>query len=243
MNPLIEKISSELSELSVEKTRLSSQRFFKEELQLHGVKSPELVSVGKKWFKTVKQLPKAELLTLCEELWQTGSFEEQLIACNWSAAISNQLKPRDFILLQSWIENYITNWATCDTFCNHTMGAFITMYPQYVHQLKRMTKSKNRWMKRAAAVSLIVPARQGLFLADILDIAELLLTDPDDMVQKGYGWMLKVAAEKHQQVILNFVVNRRTIMPRTALRYAIEKMPPEFKAIAMEKPGKKSILI
>ena len=62
-----------------------------------------------------------------------------------------------------------------------------------------------------------------------------MLTGSDDMVQKGYGWMLKVAADKHQQVILNFVVKRKEVMPRTALRYAIEKMPPELKAIAIKK--------
>ena len=91
-------------------------------------------------------------------------------------------------------------------------------------------------MRRAAAVSLIVPARKGLFLNDCLEIAELLLNDNDDMVQKGYGWLLKVAADKHQQVVLNFVLARKESMPRTALRYAIEKMPAELKAMAMAKP-------
>ena len=65
--------------------------------------------------------------------------------------------------------------------------------------------------------------------------SDFMLTGSDDMVQKGYGWMLKVAADKHQQVILNFVVKRKEVMPRTALRYAIEKMPPELKAIAIKK--------
>ncbi len=238
MNTLIQKIGLELESLSDEQIRQRSQRFFKEEIQLHGVKSAIFTSIQKKWFKTIKQLPKEEILEICEALWQTGLFEEQIIACNWSAAVSKQFKPTDFPLLQSWIEKYITNWATCDTFCNHTMGAFIEMYPQHMHYLKHMTKSPNRWMRRASAVSLIVPARKGLFLADILDIADLLLTDADDMVQKGYGWMLKVAADKHQQVILNFVIARKESMPRTALRYAIEKMPAEMKAIAMDKSKK-----
>ena len=90
-------------------------------------------------------------------------------------------------------------------------------------------------MRRAAAVSLIIPARQGKFLNDIFEIADLLLLDKDDMVQKGYGWMLKVASQKHQLEIFDYVVANKAIMPRTALRYAIEKMPPELKAIAMGK--------
>jgi len=235
MNSLIEQISAELAASSDDKTRQSSQRFFKEEIRLHGVGSKPVTTICRKYLTLVKPLSKDEIFNLCEDLFQTGYFEESIIACNWAESQSKLFKPSDFKTFERWINTYITNWATCDTFCNHTMGAFIEKYPAYLHNLKQMSKSPNRWMRRAAAVSLIVPARKGLFLADILDIAELLLADPDDMVQKGYGWMLKVAADKHQQVILNFVVARRATMPRTALRYAIEKMSKELKEIAMSK--------
>jgi 3-methyladenine DNA glycosylase AlkD len=104
-------------------------------------------------------------------------------------------------------------------------------------------------LRRAAAVSLIIPARKGLFLSDILEISGILLTDRDDLVQKGYGWMLKAASmsetfvkgddqtkREHLDAVFQFVVKNKSVMPRTALRYAIEKMPPELKAKAMEKP-------
>jgi 3-methyladenine DNA glycosylase AlkD len=109
------------------------------------------------------------------------------------------------------------------------------MYPEYLSKLKDFTKSDNRWMRRASAVSLIVPARKGKFLNDIMEIADLLLSDKDDLVQKGYGWMLKAASQSHQQEIFNYIVMKKAIMPRTALRYAIEKMPKEMKIIAMER--------
>jgi 3-methyladenine DNA glycosylase AlkD len=235
METLVEKISSELEQLSDEKTRLSSRRFFKEEIKLHGVKTPAAQTIGREHFRSLKNLSKDQIFGLCEALFQTGYFEEAIIACNWSYAMRKHFKPCDFLIFKRWIDEYITNWATCDTFCNHTMGSFIEMYPSFTHHLKQFAKSDNRWMRRAAAVSLIVPGRKGLFLQDILDIADLLLVDTDDMVRKGYGWMLKVAAEKHQQVILNFVVARKKEMPRTSLRYAIEKMPAELKEIAMKR--------
>ena len=90
-------------------------------------------------------------------------------------------------------------------------------------------------MRRAAAVSLIVPARHGLFLNDVLAIADILLLDKDDLVQKGYGWMLKAASESHQQGVHAYVMRNKGTMPRTALRYAIEKMPPATRLQAMEK--------
>jgi 3-methyladenine DNA glycosylase AlkD len=90
-------------------------------------------------------------------------------------------------------------------------------------------------MRRAAAVSLIVPAKHGKYLDDVLEIADLLLTDNDDMVRKGYGWLLKEASRKHQKEIFDYVMRNKESMPRTALRYAIELMPKELKAGAMTK--------
>lgn len=138
-------------------------------------------------------------------------------------------------IFRHWIDTYITNWASCDGFCNHTMGDFIEKFPEYISELKHWTRSDNRWMRRAAAVSLIIPAKQGKFLEEIIDIANLLLTDKDDMVQKGYGWMLKEASRKHQTEIFDYVIRNRKCMPRTALRYAIELLPKEQKTAAMKK--------
>jgi 3-methyladenine DNA glycosylase AlkD len=63
----------------------------------------------------------------------------------------------------------------------------------------------------------------------------VLLTDTDDMVQKGYGWLLKEESRKHQTKVFDYVVKNRKVMPRTALRYAIELMPRELKEEAMKK--------
>jgi len=90
-------------------------------------------------------------------------------------------------------------------------------------------------MRRAAAVSLIVPAKHGKYLNESLEIASLLLSDSDDMVQKGYGWLLKEASRKHTGEVFAYVMKKKRAMPRTALRYAIELMPEDLRAEAMKK--------
>jgi 3-methyladenine DNA glycosylase AlkD len=130
---------------------------------------------------------------------------------------------------------YVNNWAKCDTLCNHAVGSFIEMYPECVESLKGWARSENRWLRRASAVTLILPARKGMFLGDIFEIAEVLLKDEDDMVQKGYGWMLKEASKSHLQEVFEYVMAKKAGMPRTALRYAIEKMPEEMRRRAMER--------
>jgi len=235
MNATIASIRKELNEHSDPKAQEAGQRYFKESVKSYGMYVTTVEKLAKSYFKEVNDKPKSELFDLCEELWQSGYMEESFIACSWSYYIRNQYKPEDFNVFERWVSNYVSNWASCDTLCNHTVGAFLEMYPEFVHELKRWALSENRWMKRAAAVSLIIPARKGLFLSDIFEIADLLLLDKDDLVQKGYGWMLKAASQAWQNEVFEYVVKNKTVMPRTALRYAIEKMPPVLREKVMKK--------
>ena len=90
-------------------------------------------------------------------------------------------------------------------------------------------------MRRASAVSLIVPAKHGKFLKERIEIAGLLLTDTDNVVQKGCGSLLKEASRKHTDDVFAYVMKNKRQMPRTALRYGIELTPKELKAEAMKK--------
>ncbi|UNY99554.1 DNA alkylation repair protein [Zhouia spongiae] len=235
MSTIIEKVRSELQKSSTVKDRESGYRFFREEIRLYGVKAAVVRKISKEYFKEIKAENKETIFKLCETLWQSGMMEESFIACHWSYYIHKQYEPKDFKIFKKWVNTYVNNWASCDTLCNHTIGTFIEMFPEYIEELKQWTTSKNRWMRRAVAVSLIVPARKGEFLEEVFEIADTLLPDQDYLVQKGYGWLLKVASQVHQRKVFEYVMSKKDIMPRTSLRYAIEKMTPERKKQAMKK--------
>ena len=241
MKQILKNIRRALMELADEKTLESSKRFFKEtdhqKVKFLGVKSASVRKTAKEHFVAVKDMAKEDVFALCESLWQSNYLEETIIACDWAYRFHREFKPGDFAVFESWVERYVTNWASCDTLCNHTVGTFLEMYPKAIVKLKRWAKSSNLWMRRAAAVSLIVPARKKLFHQEIFEIATTLLHDGEDLVQKGYGWMLKAASEADQDAVFRFVVAHKATMPRTALRYAIEKMPPHLKKEAMAKPS------
>ncbi len=235
MDPVIARIRQELRAHADPELQKTSKRFFKEDIVCYGMKTATVIAMAKKYWKEVKGRSKPELFALCEELYTSGYLEESFIVSNWTHALSGRYEREDFIVFRRWIDKYITNWASCDGFCNHTMGDFIEQYPEYIGELKHWTRSENRWMRRAAAVSLIVPAKHGKFLKESIEIADLLLTDSDDLVRKGYGWLLKEASRKHTDEIFSFVMKNKKRMPRTALRYAIELMQKDLRAEAMAK--------
>lgn len=226
---------AEIIENIDDKTEATAQKFFKEEIKFYGVKTSIVVKISKESFRKMKSLNKSEIFSLCGKLLESGYIEESIIAFKWAEYMSKDFHKSDFEVMAGWLRDHVTNWASCDTLCNHALGSFIEQFPDHIENLKKWTKSKNRWMRRGAAVTLILPARKGMFLNDIIEIASLLLEDNDDLVQKGYGWMLKEASKKHQKEIYDFIIANKKTMPRTALRYAIEKMPDNFRKEAMKK--------
>jgi 3-methyladenine DNA glycosylase AlkD len=217
------------------KTKESAQRFFREQVNFLGVKTPIVRKIAKQHFKDIKNYSKKDIFDLCEELLKSDYYEEAFIAFEWTYYIKKQYTPEDFYIFEKWIQDYVNSWAKCDTFCNHTIGSCIEIYPEFLIGVKKWATSENRWFRRASAVSLIIPARKGRFLEEILEISDILLKDKDDLVQKGYGWLLKEASKKHQKEVYEYIIKNKMDMPRIALRYAIEKMPKDLRKKAMEK--------
>lgn len=232
---VLEAVRGELAQSIDEKTRDGAQRFFKEEVKFLGVKAASVKKIAQKYQRTIKGREKQDIFALCENLLQSGYGEEAFIAFEWAYSMRKSFQPGDFQIFESWLRKYVDNWAKCDTLCNHTIGAFIEKYPGFIENLKGWARSENRWLKRASAVTLILPARKGDFLKDVLEISDILLKDKDDLVQKGYGWMLKEASRKHREEVFEYIMRRKAEMPRTALRYAIEKMPEDLRRRAMER--------
>jgi len=234
MKALAEQIRAQLRDLGDPERRESSRRFFKEPVQFYGVKSADVKKIARQAIQALKQRPKEEVFSLCEQLWQSGYLEEGGVACELAHALRDQYAPEDFRHFDHWLEQYVSNWAACDSLCNHSVGDFVMIFPERINDLKLWTASPNRWKQRAAAVSLIIPARRGLFLPDVFEIADRLLPSTDDLVQKGYGWMLKAASQAYPQEVFAFLMERQATMPRTAFRYALEKLPPELRRQAMQ---------
>jgi len=236
MEQLLSALRAELTALGNRADREGAKRFFKETIESYGVRAATVKLLARTYGRQLQGKTKEEVFTLCENLLASGMMEEGHIAAAWALKQKKYFTASDFDTFTRWIDSYITNWANCDGFCNHTVGTLLEQYPSLLPRLHEWAASPNRWLRRASAVSLVLPARKGLFREHIFSIAVQLITDNDDLVQKGYGWMLKELAKKDAESVYRFVLRHRRAMPRTALRYAIEQLPGEWKRAAMEKP-------
>ncbi len=235
MSRIVDCVREELKTNVDQKTQSTMHNFFKEEIKAYGVKTSVVHRIAQKYWCEVEALGKGEIFALCEELLRSDYMEEAFVVSDWLPNMVDKFELDDLLTFKAWIERYVNNWAKCDSFCNHTIGDFVEKFPQTVTEIAGWAESGNLWLRRAAAVSLILPARKGNFLEEVFRISDTLLCDESDLVQKGYGWLLKEASRKHQKEVFDFIVKHRLIMPRTALRYAIELMPQELKAEAMRR--------
>ncbi|GAF70948.1 unnamed protein product [marine sediment metagenome] len=232
---IIQDIRKELIENTDEQYRQSIQRFFKEEIKLLGVKTPIFKKITQKYFSAIQDRPKQEIFSLCEKLLESGFMEELGVAFDWAFRLRDKFEKKDFTILESWLKKHVTNWGACDNLCCRALGYFIYKFPEYFPKVKKWAVSKNRWVRRASAVVLIYSLEKKISLAHVFEIADILLLDKDDMVQKGYGWMLKVASNHEPYKVFEYVMRHKREMPRTALRYAIEKLSPDLRKQAMAK--------
>jgi 3-methyladenine DNA glycosylase AlkD len=213
------------------------ERLYGETTPTYGVRAPVVRKLSSVFFQAVKAESKPGILRVCQELLAAGSSEEQTIAFDWAFRLRRRYQPADFAVLARWLTRHVHGWGACDDLCTHALGAFLYQFPECIPQTRPWAQTRSRWLRRASAVCLIYGIRRRQGLADALAAAEAVLTDADVMVQKGYGWLLKEASRHYPQAVYAFVLARRGTMPRTALRYAIEKLSPALRREAMAQPA------
>ncbi len=134
------------------------------------------------------------------------------------------------------------NWDLVDLSVYKIMGDYLVRQPQERKILYRLIKSKNIWDRRLAMVSTMAFIRQGES-QDVLALAKQLLNDPEDLMHKAGGWMLRELGKRNELILCNFLNIYASQMPRTMLRYAIERLEENKRLSYLKiKPLKKNII-
>jgi 3-methyladenine DNA glycosylase AlkD len=147
---------------------------------------------------------------------------------------------RDFTpsLLPRWKRwlagNHSANWATTDAICGQLIGPLIVAHPALGIQLRAWSRDPNLWVRRASIVALIPRARRGESLDLVYEIARRLHPHAEDLIHKAVGWTLREAGKTDMARLERYLRANGRSIPRTTLRYAIERFPPAKRAVLLK---------
>ncbi len=184
-----------------------------------GVRVPAL----RKLVLEFRDLPLAEV----EALLHSPIHEERLLALLILVAIAAKADDgHKQTILNFYLSNtrYINNWDLVDTSAPALVGAYLTDKSR--RPLMTLAKSNNLWERRIAIIATQHFIRRGEF-EDTLKISQMLLSDTEDLIHKATGWMLREVGKRDEPTLTTFLELHGTVMPRTMLRYAIERLSPK----------------
>jgi len=205
------------------------QWFFKEEIKSHGWRTANLRRTIRLCRKEILREHDLDFLVqVADELFSGSVLEEKVAGIFLLENLTSNCGDSEFNLLESWLDR-VNCWADHDGLVHYLISPMVAAQPARARNVFRWAKSPNRWHRRAACVALIRGARAKMFFPEVVKLSDSLLTDRDDMVQKGLGWLLRETAKFDAKRTVPYLMKIRELAPRLVLRTACETLPPAVK--------------
>src|SRR5262245_5453819 len=168
-----------------------------------------------------------DAMAFADELIADRTLEVKGLAVEVVARYRRSFRPELLAAWKRWLSlDYASNWATTDAICGLLIGPLLLDRPALVATIRGWSRHRNLWVRRAAVVGLIPSLRRGLHLDLGYRIASDLHPDRHDLIQKAVGWMLREAGKADVDRLERHLKANGPAIPRTTVRYAIERFPP-----------------
>jgi 3-methyladenine DNA glycosylase AlkD len=202
-----------------------AQWFFKEEITSHGWHTAALRREAVRQRRSLLEESGLNFVVrVADRLFSGGVLEEKVFAVLLLEKLTENFGDAEFDGFESWLDR-IRSWADHDALVHYLIAPMVVADPARVTTVLRWAKSPDRWHRRAACVALIQGTRRKMFFRDIRRLSRMLLRDPDDMVQKGLGWLLRETAKADPARTVPYLMTIRDTAPRLVLRTACETLP------------------
>lgn len=202
------------------------QQYFKHEIVALGIDTPTLRGYCR---EQVRQLKPAwsigEAIALCDRLLQEEEMELRGAGLLILGAFKKEFKPALLAWAKRWLDTRLDNWALVDGFCGTVLSPLMEAHPSAEANLRAWSRERLLWVRRAALVTLVPFARRGTHLELAYSLASEHFADPEDLMHKATGWLLREAGKTDMPRLRTFLLQHGRAIPRTALRYAIERFP------------------
>lgn len=234
MKQITKTITSELQALSNTEKREIFPKFFKagkgeygEGDRFLGVTVPNIRAIA----KLHKDISIEEIRDLIQSEWHEVRLCALIIMVEKSKKKDEALRQQLFELYLSQTDR-INNWDLVDLSCRFIIGEYLLDKSRDI--LYQLAQSPLLWDNRIAIVSTYAFIRKGQ-LEDTYALSDLMMHHPHDLMHKAIGWMLREAGKRDSERLYDYVMSHRADMPRTMLRYAIEKFSPTERSILMKR--------
>jgi len=222
---LAKKALSVLKAKADPKKAAGVQKYFKDTVKAYGVSATDIRLLSKDLHKSISaEWGLDDAVALCDLLFPKPELEAKAVGALILSRFKKEFNKDLFFKVKDWLSrNYLNNWASVDVFCPEVLGSLIVKYPELIQEIKGWTRDPNRWVKRASIVAFLKLTKQEKYHPHIYEIAQGVFGVDDDLVQKASGWLLREAGKTDMGRLEKFLLKHGAAIPRTTLRYAIER--------------------
>ena len=230
---IAKEVIKALKTLATEDRRKTNEWFFKTNKGQYGygdiflgVRVPDVRDIAKRFSQTIT-------LKELTELIKNPIHEVRL--CALIILVNKYNKEKSDRIYHYYLKhlNSVNNWDLVDTSAPHIVGDYLNKNPEKSKILLEFSRSENLWIRRISIVSTLAFIKNNEF-NKTLEIAKLLLSDDHDLIHKAVGWMLREIYKRDEVLIKRFLRQNYAQIPRTTLRYAIERMDKEERLLYLK---------
>jgi 3-methyladenine DNA glycosylase AlkD len=207
------------------------QRYFKHAVVALGIDTPTLRTYVREQVTRLRPVWTANhAVECCARLLQEPELELRGAGLLLLAGFERQLTAEFVSHAESWLQSRLDNWALVDSLCGLVLSPLLDREPAIEQALRRWSRADSLWVRRAALVTLVPSARRGRRLDLAYELAAAHFPDPEDLIHKATGWLLREAGKTDADRLRRFLLRHGPAVPRTTLRYAIERFPAAERA-------------
>ncbi len=213
-----------------------SQKYFKHAVTVLGIDTPTLRGFCKDQVKPLRKVwTLGQAIVCCDRLLREPELEIRGAGFLLLGAFKKDFNRDMIVVAGQWLQSRLDNWALVDGFCGEVLSPLLEKCPEIMETLFTWSGAESLWIRRAALVTLIPFARRGRYLEQSYRLARVHFTDTEDLMHKAVGWLLREAGKTDMEQLRRFLLQHGPAVPRTSLRYAIERFPARQRAVLLQK--------
>jgi len=226
-------ITRALAALARDSGSFDAARYFRAatHLRFYNVGMPRVRALAREIHAANPEWTVDDAMALAETLMVDPHLETKAVGIEFVARYRRSFRPAHLEAWKRWLAGDLaSNWASTDAICGYLIGPLLVAHPELIAKVCRWRTHRNLWVRRASAVALLLAIRRGLALDEGYEVARDLHADPHDLMHKAVGWLLRELGKRDIDRLAAYLREHGPSIPRTTVRYAIEKCPPAMRA-------------